>query len=323
MTHVPRTDLKPRLPMIDLARGLALVAMAVYHFSWDLSFFRLIEVNVSGEPGWRLFARLIAGSFLFLVGVSLVLASRGGLSRAAFLRRLALVAGAAALITLATWYAFPSSFIFFGILHHIALASLLALPFLKAPISVTAVIAAAVFALPFFFTHDVFAQPALLWTGLAPVPPVTNDYVPLFPWFGVVLAGVVAARLALAFPDRLRWAERKPTSNVGRLLVWGGKRSLWVYLIHQPVLLAVLWLVAQELGPAPAADDQSFAQSCQQSCTSAGSDAEFCTAFCGCAADSLKREGLWGALMSGRMNDVAQARVAEVTAMCRSNHPMP
>jgi uncharacterized membrane protein len=323
ITATPATRLSTRLPAIDLARGLALVAMAIYHFSWDLSFFRLIDVNVSAEPGWRLFARLIAGSFLFLVGFSLVLAARHGLSREAFLRRFLLVAGAAALITLATWYAFPQSFIFFGILHHIALASVLALPFLRAPLAVTAVAAVAIFVVPFAYSDSLFAHPALLWTGLAPKPPVTNDYVPLFPWFGVVLGGMVAARAALASPGALGWATRAPGTKVERALVWGGRRSLWIYLIHQPVLLVLVWLAAQAAGPAGKADDQAFAQTCQQSCTAAGSEAAFCVTFCGCAADNLKREGLWGDLMSGNMSDVGQVRVAEVTALCRRVEPRP
>lgn len=307
----------PRLPMVDLLRGLALVAMAIYHFSWDLSFFRLIDIDVANEPGWRLFARLIAGSFLFLVGVSLVLANRRGLSRELFLRRFALIAGAAAAITLATWFAFPNSFIFFGILHHIAVASLLALPFIGAPIAVTAVVGAAVFALPFLFTDYVFANPVLLWTGLAPRPPITNDYVPLFPWFGVVLAGIVVARLGLRSPALTAAGSRTPSSKVEKALIWGGRRSLWVYLIHQPVFLALLWLVALEVGPTPDADDRAFAQSCQQSCVTAGSDRNFCVNFCSCAAGNLKKEGLWGSVMSGNLTDVAEVRVAEVTAMCR------
>lgn len=313
------TDAAPpaRLPVVDAARGAALAAMFVYHFTWDLSFFNLIGVDVALDPGWRIFARAIAGSFLFIVGVSLVLATRHGLNRRAYLRRLGLVAGAAASITLATWIAFPASFIFFGILHHIALASVLALPFLRAPVAVVIAVAAVALVLPFAVQHAVFAHPALLWVGLAPRPPVTNDYVPLLPWFGAVLAGMAAARLALPRIAPLAAARWQPGGPAGRLLVWGGRHSLWVYLVHQPVFLGVVWLIALAAGPDLAAEGRKFAASCQQSCMTAGTSAGTCQTFCTCASDGLKQSGLWNAILSRPLSDVESARLGEITAMCR------
>src|SRR3954454_3249220 len=75
-----------RLPWIDAARGIAIAAMVVYHFSWDLRHFGFIAVDVTEQPGWRLFARVIAGSFLALVGVGLVLATRRGFNWSRLLR---------------------------------------------------------------------------------------------------------------------------------------------------------------------------------------------------------------------------------------------
>ena len=90
------TPTRGRIELLDLARGIALLAMFVYHFAYDLSMFRLIETDIVTEPGWRLFARGIAGTFLTIVGFSLVLATRKGLDLKAYLKRLAMVAGAAA-----------------------------------------------------------------------------------------------------------------------------------------------------------------------------------------------------------------------------------
>ncbi len=39
-----------------MARGVALLAMFLYHFAWDLSFFRLITTDVVAHPGWKWFA---------------------------------------------------------------------------------------------------------------------------------------------------------------------------------------------------------------------------------------------------------------------------
>ena len=116
-----------RWPGIDAARGTAIAAMVVYHFSWDLSYLGLITTDIVNEPGWQLFARTIAASFLTLVGTGLVLAHQhGGVSWTAFLRRLAIISAAALGVTLVTRFVFPDEYIFFGILHWNAVASALA-----------------------------------------------------------------------------------------------------------------------------------------------------------------------------------------------------
>ena len=118
-----------RLVAIDLARTVALVGMAVFHFTFDLEMFGLVPPGTTTTGGWAVFARLIAGSFLFLAGLSLVLAHGEGIRWRAFGVRMAKVAGAAALVTAGTYAAFPHAFVFFGILHSIALASLMGLAF--------------------------------------------------------------------------------------------------------------------------------------------------------------------------------------------------
>ena len=107
--------------------------MAVYHFTWDLEFFGYAAPGTTLQPEWKYFARAIASSFLMLVGISLVLGHQYGLNLRTFGLRLGKVALAAGLISLVTWFVMPGGFIFFGILHSIALGSVLALLFLKLP----------------------------------------------------------------------------------------------------------------------------------------------------------------------------------------------
>src|SRR5918998_3698484 len=83
-----RTAASQRWDAIDVARGIAIAAMIVYHFSWDLSFLELIETNILQIPAWRWFARAIAGSFLMLAGFGLALAHLQGFRRLPFLKRL-------------------------------------------------------------------------------------------------------------------------------------------------------------------------------------------------------------------------------------------
>src|SRR6476660_9285806 len=93
-----------RLPVIDAARGLAVLAMVVFHFSWDLRYFGYIAADVEGALPCRMFGHATAGAFLFIVGVGLVLSTSNGLDWKRYLRRLGVIAAAAAAITIITWF---------------------------------------------------------------------------------------------------------------------------------------------------------------------------------------------------------------------------
>lgn len=314
MSGETRPEARSRIPAVDLARGAALVAMAVYHFAWDLRLYGLIAVNVSEHPAWRLFAQSIAASFLALVGVSLMLAARGGIRPRPYLKRLAMIAGAAALVTIGTWYAFPDSFIFFGILHLIAVASVLGLAFLRAPPWLIAGAAIGAFAAPALLTSPAFDRPALWWLGLVPEPPPTNDYVPIFPWFGFVLTGMFAARLALARRWDARLAPWDPRGRPARILKAGGRHSLAVYLIHQPLLLGLLYLFTLVVPPD---DTAAFREAYAASCVRRGDSAADCAAQARCTADRLRPTPLWDGIIANRLTPDELRTVNQIAASCR------
>jgi uncharacterized membrane protein len=308
-----------RLPGIDIARGVAILAMALYHFAWDLSFYRLISVNVGLDPAWQWVARVIAGSFLALVGVGLVLAHGEGVRWRAFLRRLALIGGAALLITAATFVAFPESYIFFGILHCIALSSVLALPFLRAPAPAIGLAMVACFAAPWVLTQPAFDWPPLAFLGLGEHSPTANDYVPLFPWFALVLAGMLLGRAIRR--RRLRgagWLGRPAKGALRRSLAWAGRRSLLIYLVHQPILLALLYPVALALGPNPAAEAAPFLRAHEAACVRTGEPAEICRRVGSCLVEELRAEGLWAAVVSDRLPAGERQRVIDLSRACHA-----
>ena len=241
--HFPK---KPaRVAVIDVLRGIALLAMIAFHFSWDLEFLALAETNVTGNPLWIAFAHATAGSFLVTVGISLVLAHGAGIKVAPFARRLAVIAAAAGLATVGSWFTSPDGLILFGILHCIAVSSVLGLAFLRAPVALIVLAAVICLAAPWIWTSPAFNAPGWLWLGLATDPQPADDYIPLLPWFGLVLAGIAIARIALAYRPPETWARWQPRDPVTHLLAFGGRHSLIVYLVHQPLLLGALWLVAQ------------------------------------------------------------------------------
>ena len=305
---------RSRLEVIDFGRGAALVAMAIYHFTWDLEFFGYAPPGMTAEGGWRLFARGIASSFLFLVGVSLFLAHARGIRWRSFLKRMAMVAGAAAAISLATWIAVPESFIFFGILHHIALASLLGLAFLRLPALLNLTLAVAAIATPFYLRSAIFDHPALWWVGLSEINPRSNDYVPIFPFFGAVLAGIAAAKMAESAGIFARW-RGVALHRWTRPAQFAGRHSLSVYLIHQPVLIGMIWLFSLVAPPAQEARDVEFTRACSAQCLpSRGED--FCTAYCDCVVDRLQSEGRFDEIYEDRASPETSQRLQDIVSAC-------
>lgn len=239
MTAVSRLS-PPRIDAIDLARSIALIGMAVFHFTFDLQFFGLVPPGTSTTGFFWYFARAVAGSFLFLAGLSLWLAHGGGIRWRSFWRRWFMVAGAALLVSLGTRVAMGEAWVFFGILHAIALFSLLGLACLRLPGLLLLVLAAAILAgaqvLPDLLQWN--AAP-LRFLGLGTIAPFTVDFEPVFPWFGVFLAGIGAAKLAMpALTQLAGW-------RIAHWLTWPGRHSLMIYLLHQPVLIGLLWLGLQ------------------------------------------------------------------------------
>lgn len=304
----------PRIDLLDIARGLALVAMASYHLTWDLEFFGYVEPGTTAHGVWKLYARAIASSFLMMAGVSLVLAHGGGIRWRPFWTRFLMVAGAAAAISAATWAATPDAFIFFGILHEIALGSLFGLAFLRLPALLNLALAAALIAGPHFLRAEIFDHPLLWWLGLAPVNPRSNDYVPVFPWFGAILTGMALARIAVA----TRLTERLARIRAGAWahpLRLAGRHSLAVYLVHQPVLIAAIWLFSQ-VWPAPALTPQEhFHLACQANCVEKR-DAAFCAAYCACMLGRIEGESLLDAMVSGAGGAELDSRVRDFALLC-------
>ena len=181
-----------RLQAIDVYRGIAILAMAGYHLSWDLTYYGLISTGIGIDPLWITIQRAILTAFLLLAGAGLALGHAGGIRWRAFWRREAVLVAAALAVTAGTWFAFGDYFSYFGVLHAIAVCSLLALPFVIAPFWAGIVAAVVALFLPLVFTSDLFDPKWLAWTGFFKTTSETADLVPVFPWLGVVILGGAA-----------------------------------------------------------------------------------------------------------------------------------
>ncbi len=243
-----RTDRPSRYPILDAARGTAIMLMIVYHFSWDLTFFRLADFQIFTDPKWIWFAKCIVSIILVVMGMAQVMARQRAFDAKVFLRRFLLIAASAAAVSAATYWMDPRTYIFFGILHHIALASVIIAVVILLPSPVILLLVALLTAAPWWLVHPVFGTDYLLWVGLAPRAPISVDYVPLVPWLAIPLLGIVAGRWVVQAELAKAALAWQPLNAPSKILCLAGRHSLAIYLIHQPILYGALYLTVGMMG---------------------------------------------------------------------------
>ena len=239
-----------RIDRVDALRGVAMLWMTAFHFCFDLNHFGHIRQNFYLDPFWTWQRSAIVSLFLLCAGLGQAIAVAQGQSWPRFWRRWAQVAGCALLVTAGSWLMYPQSFIYFGVLHGMAVlliiarlsahwgrwlwllgALALALPWAAQPLLAGALAPWA----------EHLNSPALNWLGLITRKPVAEDYVPVLPWLGLVWWGVAAGQWLLT---KTWLRQSQPLSGAGRQLVTLGRWSLSYYMLHQPVLIGALMALA-------------------------------------------------------------------------------
>ena len=224
---------KKRYGVIDAVRGFSLILMIAHHFAFDLYDCHLI-------PGKLLFNPIVEGLHIIFASVFIAISGACSSFSSNNLRRgLKILLGAAA-VTAATYIFDPGQYVRFGILHFLGVCSLL-----YVPISKTSIIKKTpiwVFALLFALTYkiqDITVGCSYLFAiGLKSYSFVTFDWFPLIPWifmylFGAKLGGYISSG---KMPEKF-YSFSCPA------LEWIGKKSLWIYLLHQPILLGITMLI--------------------------------------------------------------------------------
>lgn len=210
--------------------------MVGYHACFDLAYFGWTSWRLLEDPPWIIWRTLILSSFLLLAGYALTL--RPANDPARFWKRWREIALAAAAVSAGSALVFPKSFIYFGVLHQMAIALILA----RACVSLGAwniALGTGAIIIGAWVSLDALNPKWINWLGGASIKPRTEDYVPLFPWIGVVFLGTGLG--AIARPrclDDRRW--RTPSLHP---LTWVGRHSLTLYLVHQPILIGVMHLI--------------------------------------------------------------------------------
>src|SRR5690554_1936154 len=215
---------------IDLLRGVAIILMVVFHTVYDLNEFLGLDITYN-SGFWYWVGKISALIFIFISGISSGF-SKGVLRRG--LKVLAIGLG----ITLVTYFALEEQYIRFGILHFLGTCMLLYPLFKALNFWLLAVLTAAVAYLAPYVSNYSVQTGLLLPLGFKYKGFVTADYYPLFPYLAVFLLGVMAYKLYY----------HKKKSLLGfswenRIIRYVSKRSLFIYVVHQPVILGVLLLI--------------------------------------------------------------------------------
>ncbi|MEA3228772.1 MAG: heparan-alpha-glucosaminide N-acetyltransferase [Campylobacterota bacterium] len=222
-----------RYLQLDFIRGIAIILMIIFHISFDLNHFHFIEIDIYNKEGfeWFYFRMFILTLFMISVGISLAVVNEKKIESKKVLKRFLTLITASITISIATLIIFPNSWIYFGVLHFVAFASLIALLFVEFEwialgigIAIITLFNLKIIDMNFLFE---MLQPLLN------LPRYTEDLVPFTPWFGVVLVGIFIGKKRLfLFP--------LTNNRIIDSIAFLGKNSLIIYLVHQPLFFGVI-----------------------------------------------------------------------------------
>jgi uncharacterized membrane protein len=230
-----------RIWEVDFLRGLSIILMVGYHLLYDLGAMAGVKSLLGfttdlSTPAWLAAQYFFAALFVILSGISSTL-SRGNVRRSLKLIAVALV------ITAVTFVFNRHETIFFGILHCLGVSILLyGLVLERTKALACAGAGAAVLgvsiALAFALKGVTIRFDWLLPLGIHSPNYSSFDYFPVLPWFGIFLAGAALGKSVYA-SKRSLIRRRLPATFVN----FAGRHSLLIYIVHQPVILAGLYLL--------------------------------------------------------------------------------
>ncbi len=233
--------MKKRIWELDVFRGICILGVIAVHFVYDMvDLYGLVQWDY--PPAFSFIKDWGGVLFLVLSGICVTLGSRS-------VRRGLIVFGCGLVISLVTVAMYHleladrSIIIYFGVLHCLGVCMLLWPLFRRLPWWALLPISAALIALGFWLwaqppvEHPWLMAVGLPWRGFA-----SSDYFPLLPYFGFFLIGTVLGKTVYRRKESLM--PNVSTNNVFiRFFSFCGRQSLWLYLLHQPLLSGIFYLI--------------------------------------------------------------------------------
>lgn len=230
---------KPRIWELDALRGVCILCVIVVHFLFDLSFFGGLDLTL---PAWYIFIQEYGGAiFVVLSGVCVTLGSKS-------VRRGLIVFACGMLITAVTYGMYRLGMsgadvvVKFGVLHLLGVCMLVYPAFKKLPPATLTVLGLVIAITGYAIRGVVVPQHWLFPLGLTYEGFTSSDYFPLFPQLGYFLIGAAIGKTAYREKRTLLPGSFQKT-GIARFFCWCGRQSLFIYLLHQPIVYGLLELV--------------------------------------------------------------------------------
>ena len=232
-------NFKSRIWELDALRGVCIACVIVVHFLFDLSVFGGLDLTL---PAWYVFLQEYGGAiFVVLSGVCVTLGSKS-------VRRGLIVFACGMLITAVTYGMYRLGMsgadvvVKFGVLHLLGVCMLVYPAFKKLPPAMLTVLGLVIAITGYAIRGVVVPQHWLFPLGLTYEGFTSSDYFPLFPQLGYFLIGAAIGKTAYREKRTLLPGAFQQTP-VARFFCWCGRQSLFIYLLHQPIVYGLLELV--------------------------------------------------------------------------------
>ena len=241
---------KQRYAVPDIIRGIAVIAMIIYHALWDIVYIFGVDITWFKSDAGFVFQQSILYTFVLVSGFCIRLGKK------TFKRSLIVLAGSM-IITVVTAIAMPDSIIINGVLSFLGFAMLVTTPLEKVLKKVTCSVGIAVSLLLFVLTYNVqngfigigekvlINMPDFLYlndiTAFFGFPHNafrSADYVPFLPWIFLFLIGYFTFGI---FEKKNKLQLLSAASC--RPLEFVGRHSFEIYMVHQPIIYGLLFLV--------------------------------------------------------------------------------
>lgn len=225
MKHIAN---KTRIWEIDFLRGIALILMICFHVIVDLRDFYHFDIDYLNSH-WYFIGKISGILFIFISGISCTLSKNP-------VRRGIKVLLLGFLITVITFFIDDKLYIKFGILHFLGISMIISSFFINRKLVSILILGTIIILLELVFKEINMHTEYLFPLGLKSLDFTAWDYYPMIPWFGVYLYGIFTGKAF--YKDKkglIKVYYREPISYIGR-------NSLIIYLLHQPLILGILYL---------------------------------------------------------------------------------
>ena len=232
-----------RLERLDIFRGIAIVLMVVFHLNYSLvNIFSMEMLNFS-EDFWYIIWKIAANIFILVAGFSFFLSENKNPKKIVkkYFGYSVILGIIAVWISFITFAFFPTEYIRFGILHFFSLWFVLLIFFRK--LGYYNFILWSIIIIYWAFLIPIIENQQLYWLWFTYLGFTSADYYPIFPYMWVLLLWYSLWKIFEDYKYNKFLKTHRKLNISEKFLVYISKKSLIIYLIHQPIIIGSLYIL--------------------------------------------------------------------------------